>query len=96
MRGVGRSWYSKLTRKDIENPLGHMEAVWNYCGDPEPLLPALVQGFKKMGFSVTAEGIETEEMGRIMVGIGCDNLQGFYYSPPLPMAEFLLKYDGQA
>ena len=45
-----------------------------------------------MGFSVTAEGIEDEHMAEAMSDIGCDYLQGYYYSMPLPMDEFVEKY----
>ena len=92
--GSGFSNLTRVRQYPFQNIKLDMEVVWNYCGDPDPLLPALVQGFKKMGFSVTAEGIETEEMGRIMTEIGCDYLQGYHFSRPLPMEEFLLKYAG--
>ena len=39
-----------------------------------------------------AEGIETEEMAGMLRDIGCDYLQGFYFSKPLPVNEFVMKY----
>ncbi len=45
-----------------------------------------------MGFHVTAEGIEDENMEKTMKDIGCDLLQGFYYSKPVPADEFREKY----
>ena len=42
-----------------------------------------------MSFSVTAEGIETAEMAEALREIGCDYFQGYYFSRPLPMDEFL-------
>ena len=45
-----------------------------------------------MNFTVTAEGIENEDMAEAMKKIGCDYLQGFYFAKPLPVDEFLIKY----
>ena len=45
-----------------------------------------------MDFSITAEGIETKEMAEGMREIGCDYLQGFYFSQPVPMQAFLQLY----
>ena len=69
-----------------------MEVVWNYFRDRDPLLPTMVQIFKQMQFSITAEGIESREMAELMAEIGCDYLQGFYFSKPVPIPEFLERY----
>ena len=37
---------------------------------------------------VVAEGVETKEQLDMLKGAGCDLVQGFYFSPPLPPAEF--------
>jgi EAL domain-containing protein (putative c-di-GMP-specific phosphodiesterase class I) len=66
-----------------------MEVVRNYCRDKDVLLPALIRGFKEMNLSITAEGIETEEMAGAMAEICCDYLQGYYFSKPLPKNEFI-------
>ena len=42
--------------------------------------------------SVTAEGIETPEMREFLLRFKIKNLQGFYYSKPLPVDEFMDKY----
>ena len=89
------SGYSNLTRikhYPFTNIKLDMEVVWDYFRDRDSLLPTLVQSFKNMGFSITAEGVESAEMAETMTAIGCDYLQGFYFSRPIPMAEFLRKY----
>lgn len=86
------SGYSNLTRVrqyPFSNIKIDMEVVRNYYRDRDPLLPALLQAFRKMSFSITAEGIETEEMAEVLREIGCDFLQGYFFSRPLPMDEFL-------
>ena len=42
--------------------------------------------------SVTAEGIETPEMREFLLRFKIKSLQGFYYSKPLPVDEFMDKY----
>ena len=73
-----------------------MEVVWDYFKEKDALLPAVVKAFKQLGFTVTAEGIETEEMSLALSRIGCDYLQGYYYSKPLPVNEFLERYGTRA
>ncbi len=41
-----------------------------------------------MGLKVAAEGIETEGAKRIVENLGCDLLQGYFISRPLPSADF--------
>ena len=93
------SGYSNLTRVKqypFKNIKMDMEVVWNYYRDRDPLLPTLIRVFKQMEFSITAEGIETKEMAELMSGIGCDYLQGYYFSRPIPMDEFLTRYSPRA
>jgi EAL domain-containing protein (putative c-di-GMP-specific phosphodiesterase class I) len=89
------SGYSNLTRVKqypFKNIKMDMEVVWNYFRDRDPLLPAMVQVFRQMNFSITAEGIETKEMADSMAEIGCDYLQGYYFSKPVSMPDFLERY----
>ncbi|WP_155902327.1 EAL domain-containing protein [Mycolicibacterium sp. CBMA 226] len=41
----------------------------------------------KLGFGTVAEGIESAESAAQLRDFGCDVLQGFFLSPPLPAAE---------
>jgi diguanylate cyclase (GGDEF)-like protein/PAS domain S-box-containing protein len=41
-----------------------------------------------LGFSVTAEGVETNAQAAFLVGKRCDEVQGFLYAKPLPSNEF--------
>ena len=59
---------------------------------PDDILPNMIEAFKHMGFSITAEGIESEAMEMIMKKIGCDYLQGYHYSKPISIDQFIVKY----
>ncbi|AYN29036.1 EAL domain-containing protein [Buttiauxella sp. 3AFRM03] len=48
------------------------------------LVVMLIQFAQKYGMSVTAEGVETEQQRTILRRISCQNVQGYYYSRPLP------------
>ena len=89
------SGYSNLTRVKhypFWNIKLDMEVVWDYCKTRDTLLPHIVTAFKELGFSITAEGIETEEMADALAGIGCDYLQGYLFDKPMPVDDFVAKY----
>lgn len=49
----------------------------------------IIQLGKKLGYKVVAEGVESKEQRDILVEMGCDNMQGYYYAKPMPMHELL-------
>jgi diguanylate cyclase (GGDEF)-like protein/PAS domain S-box-containing protein len=53
-----------------------------------PLVEAIVMMAHKLGLKVIAEGVETEAQLRLLNSVGCDYIQGFWYSKPLPQVEF--------
>ena len=66
-----------------------MNIVWAHFKDPDTILPNTISAFLGRGLTVTAEGVETEEMARQLTEMGCTYLQGFYFSKPVPMEEFI-------
>ena len=45
---------------------------------------------KSLKYKVVAEGVETDAQWNYLVGQGCDLMQGYIFSKPLPSAEMLL------
>lgn len=43
---------------------------------------------KELKVRIVAEGVETQEQQKHLTGIGCDYLQGWYYSKAIPSEEF--------
>lgn len=57
-------------------------------------MPSAEQGVahaKECGKEVIAEGVEAYEQYLFLKFIGCDAIQGFYLSKPLPQDNFLAK-----
>ena len=48
----------------------------------------IVEMAKSLGALVVAEGVETEVQYQLLKQVGCDCVQGYYFSKPLPAAEF--------
>ena len=61
------------------------------------LIRGIVQLFHDMGMQVTAEGAETYRQVDMLIGLGADRIQGFYYARPMPaerLADFLEEKNG--
>ena len=52
------------------------------------IVEAAVTLAHKMGMKTIAEGVENEEVYRLLADVGCDIAQGFAISRPLPAADF--------
>ena len=93
--GTGYSNIARLKKCPFINIKLDMALVWDYYKEPDVILPSMIDAFKKMNFGITSEGIEDESMAEEMKKLGCDYLQGFHYSKPIPMDEFVEKYSKQ-
>ncbi len=52
------------------------------------IIKAIIAMGHSLGMKIVAEGIETEEQLELLKGFGADEGQGYYFSPPVPQAEF--------
>ena len=55
-------------------------------GDSLAIIKAVIGLGHSLGMSMTAEGVETEEQLNAVREQGCDEVQGFLFSPPIPPA----------
>ena len=55
----------------------------------QSIVSGVVQTAKKMGVNTLSEGVETEEQALFMESIGCDMLQGYFYSQPQSLDSIL-------
>lgn len=65
--------------------------VWAYMSTKkyEPILQHYMPMLHSLGTKIVAEGVETLDMVNKLVELGCDYLQGYYYSRPIPKEKFL-------
>ncbi|RAI30749.1 EAL domain-containing protein, partial [Rhodoplanes roseus] len=52
--------------------------------DSTAIVDAIVELGHALGLLVTAEGVETERQREYLRFIGCDEIQGFLFSGPVP------------
>ena len=66
-------------------------------GRSETITRAILSLAHGLGIIAVGEGVETEEQRRFLVDAGCDLVQGYFYSPPLPRPAFetFLRQHGQ-
>ncbi len=53
------------------------------------IIESVIRVAKFLGMKVTQEGVEQVEDVRRLRSLGCDVIQGYYYSKPLPMVDYI-------
>lgn len=51
-------------------------------------LKHLIDMIRNLGYQIICEGVETDEQIEILRQIGCDEIQGYWYSKPLKMEDY--------
>ena len=64
----------------------------NGLAGSEPMVKAILAMAKSLSFKVVAEGVETEAQYQHLQTLGCDIIQGYLISRPLPATEFAAKF----
>jgi|GEM_PF-1031338 len=54
----------------------------------QAIVAAIITMGKHLHLNVTAEGVEYEEQAELLQAMGCDDIQGYLYSKPLPRQQF--------
>ena len=52
------------------------------------IISAIIGMANRLGLPVIAEGVETKEQADMLLSFGCNQMQGYYFSKPLPAADF--------
>jgi diguanylate cyclase (GGDEF)-like protein len=86
--GTGYSSLSYLTRMPLSKLKIDQSFVVGLPDDRENLaiVRAILAMAGNLNLSITAEGVETQEQARMLSDMGCDLLQGYYFSKPVPAA----------
>lgn len=78
----------KLDKKFMENMMD--------SGKGRMILEHVVLMADKLQLGLLAEGVETEEQIDLLKGIGCDQVQGYYYAKPMAEEQFFAMLKEQA
>ena len=63
--------------------------------DDEAIVSATIAMAKSLGLSVIAEGVERDEHLCFLVAQGCEEVQGYYFSKPVPKEEFVKLFSSE-
>jgi EAL domain-containing protein (putative c-di-GMP-specific phosphodiesterase class I) len=89
--GKGYSNLGNLSKFDVETLKIDQSFVFAMFETPQnaALVEAIVRMAKSLGLKIVAEGVETERAANILGLLGVDCGQGYYWSKPLPIDEFI-------
>ena len=87
--GTGYSSLNYLCRFPLDKLKIDMSFVQNIHNSPQNLAvtKAIIGLGHTLGLSVTAEGVESAADADVLRQAGCDELQGFYFARPMPLAQ---------
>ncbi|MGQ0546477.1 MAG: EAL domain-containing protein [Betaproteobacteria bacterium] len=93
--GTGYSSLAYLSRLPVDAvkiDRGFVRGMSESAGDAS-IVAAIISLAHSLRLKVVAEGVESEAQARILSELGCDQAQGYLFSPPVPAAriEALLK-----
>ena len=96
--GTGYSSLSYLKQLPIQCLKIDKSFVDDLChnSDAAAIVSAIISMASSLDLTVVAEGVETKEQMEFLRKDGCDQMQGYYYSRPLPTHKFTTLLDRKA
>ena len=87
--GAGFSSLAHLRRLPVDALKIDLSFVRGATTDPDDasVVTAVIAVAHSLGLRVVAQGVETEAQVTLLRSLGCDEVQGFLWSPPLPADE---------
>ncbi|NJN94645.1 MAG: bifunctional diguanylate cyclase/phosphodiesterase [Anaerolineales bacterium] len=85
--GMGYSSLDRLKRVPVHTlkiDQSFIRHIYNHDGSDSAIVTTIVTMARRLGLKVIAEGIETPTQLQFLQEQGCDEGQGFLFSPPLP------------
>ncbi|WP_457808290.1 EAL domain-containing protein [Kushneria sp. EE4] len=84
--GTGYSSLSQLKRLPVQELKIDKSFILKLDNDPEDriIVRSTIELAHSLGLSVVAEGVETDASRALLIAMGCDVLQGYLMSRPLP------------
>ncbi len=88
--GTGYSSLSYLKRFPIDTLKIDRSFIIGIPGDGNDcaIAGAIVSMAQRLGHRVIAEGVETRDQLEFLRSLGCQEIQGYYFSPPVPADQF--------
>jgi diguanylate cyclase (GGDEF)-like protein len=92
--GTGFSSLSYLSKLPINTLKVDRSFVAELAGVPESnlLVAMIINLAHSLKLNVVAEGVETEDQASVLRALGCDHVQGYLYSKPVPVSVFSSRF----
>lgn len=89
--GTGYSSLSYLVRFPLDILKIDRSFIQHICSldDKQAVVDAIIQMAHRLKMKVVAEGVESAQQVELLREMGCDYIQGYYYSKPLPINELI-------
>ncbi|MBL8510072.1 MAG: EAL domain-containing protein, partial [Betaproteobacteria bacterium] len=93
--GTGYSSLSYLTRFRVDNLKIDRSFVRDIGKDDEVevVIKSIIHLAKSLHLRIVAEGVETQQQLKFLSASGCEEVQGYLFSPPKPVADTLFNVD---
>jgi diguanylate cyclase (GGDEF)-like protein len=87
--GTGYSSLAYLKRFPLDTLKIDREFVRDCTSDPDDaaIAQSIVSLAHNLGLHVVAEGVETQQQLEFLASVGCDEMQGYFFSRPVPQAD---------